>query len=31
MIHPLVSSYSLAEKLVDTYTEEYKEFIGEWK
>lgn len=31
MIHPLVASYSLAEKLVDAYAKEYKEFIGEWK
>lgn len=29
-VHPLVCSYALAEKLVDAYSNEYKEFIGEW-
>lgn len=29
-VHPLVCSYALAEKLVDAYASEYKEFIGEW-
>lgn len=30
-LHPLVSSYSLAEKLVDEYIELNKEFTGEWR
>ena len=30
-LHPLVASYSLAEKLVDQYIELNKEFTGEWK
>ena len=30
-LHPLVGSYSLAEKLVDEYIELNKEFTGEWK
>lgn len=30
-LHPLVSSYSLAEKLVDQYIELNKDFTGEWK
>ncbi len=30
-LHPLVASYSLAEKLVDSYIELNKEFTGEWK
>lgn len=29
-VHPLICSYSLAEKLVEAYSNEYKEFIGEW-
>lgn len=29
-VHPLVNSYSLANKLVYAYSNEYKEFIGEW-
>lgn len=30
-LHPLVASYSLAEKLVDSYIELNKEYTGEWK
>ncbi len=30
-LHPLVASYSLAEKLVDSYIELNKDFTGEWK
>ena len=30
-LHPLVSSYSLAEKLVEQYIELNKDFTGEWK
>jgi 6-phospho-beta-glucosidase len=30
-LHPLVGSYSLAEKLVDEYIELNKDFTGEWK
>lgn len=30
-LHPLVGSYSLAEKLVDEYIELNKEYTGEWK
>lgn len=30
-VHPLICSYSLAEKLVDAYSEHYKNYIGEWK
>ena len=30
-LHPLVGSYSLAEKLVDSYIELNKDFTGEWK
>ena len=30
-LHPLVSSYSLAEKLVDSYIELNKDYTGEWK
>lgn len=30
-LHPLVESYSLAEKLVDSYIELNKDFTGEWK
>ncbi len=30
-LHPLVSSYSLAEELVDKYIELNKDFAGEWK
>ena len=31
MMHPLVCSYTLAEKLVEEYTKIYKSYIGEWK
>lgn len=30
-LHPLVGSYSLAEKLVDSYIELNKDYTGEWK
>ena len=30
-LHPLVGSYSLAEKLVDSYIELNKDFTGDWK
>ncbi len=30
-VHPLVCSYDLAEKLVDSYYEKYKAYLGEWK
>ncbi len=30
-IHPLICSYPLAEKLVDSYCSAYKSYIGEWK
>ena len=30
-LHPLVASYSLAEKLVDQYIELNKDYTGEWK
>ncbi len=30
-LHPLVASYSLAEKLVDSYIELNKDYTGEWK
>lgn len=29
-VHPLVCSYDLAVKLVDAYSERYKDYIGEW-
>ena len=30
-VHPLVLSYPIAVKLVDTYYEKYKSYTGEWK
>lgn len=30
-IHPLINSFSLAETLVDAYSDRYKKYIGEWK
>lgn len=30
-VHPLIGSYSLAEQLVDAYSAQYKDYIGEWK
>lgn len=30
-VHPLIGSFSLAEKLVDAYCERYKKYIGDWK
>lgn len=30
-VHPLVCSYDLAEKLVDSYYEKYKAYVGSWK
>jgi 6-phospho-beta-glucosidase len=30
-VHPLVSSYSLAKKLVDEYLIAHKDYVGEWK
>ncbi len=29
-VHPLICSYPIAKKLVDVYSEKYKEYIGEW-
>jgi 6-phospho-beta-glucosidase len=31
MVHPLVNSYTLAEKLVDEYLEAHAESVGEWR
>ncbi|XEC93987.1 glycoside hydrolase [Paenibacillus tarimensis] len=31
MIHPLVGSYSLAKRLVNDYTNAYREHLGDWK
>jgi 6-phospho-beta-glucosidase len=31
MVHPLVNSYTLAEKLVDAYLKAHAESVGEWK
>ena len=31
MIHPLINTYNIAEKITDEFLELYKEYIGEWK
>lgn len=31
MLHPLVCSYPVALELVDAYTKQYKDYIGEWR
>ncbi len=30
MVHPLVNSYTLADKLVEAYLQAHREFVGEW-
>ena len=31
MVHPLINTYNIAEKITDEFLDLYKEYIGEWK